>query len=203
MIAFIQGTVLGVGEKSVTLLTNGIGLSVNVPKPEQYQTGQALSLHTHLHWNQEQGPLLVGFASELDKKVFLLIIDCPKIGPSIALNILSQTDAHNFLELIATQNSKGLSKLHGIGPKKAEQMIIELKSKISKIITSDMASDKTNHKQFLSIQEVSEVLESLNYSKQEITQAIGFIANKKDASAATFDQLLRSALAFLSGNTAP
>ena len=202
MIALVQGTVLQIEEKSVTVLVSGIGLRVNVPRPEQYQAGSTTTLHTHLHWNQDQGPLLVGFNSELEKRVFLLIIECPKIGPSIALGILSQIDAQNFLELIATQNSKGLSKLHGIGPKKVEQMIIELKSKIAKLFSSGIVTHSTNNEHFLSLQQVSDVLLSLNYSKQEIGQAIGYIENKQSGPTATFDQLLRSALSFLSGNIA-
>ena len=202
MIALLQGTVINHDEKSITLLANNIGFRVLVPKPEQFTTNQEVELFTYLHWNQEQGPSLLGFTSELDKKVFLLIIECPKIGPSIGLSILAQIEAQAFLQLVATQNSKGLSQLNGIGQKKAEQIIIELKNKITKIALSIPASDKEDHKYFTMMNELTEVLASLNYSKQEVSNTIAHINKSNKAPNSSFDQLLRSALAFLSDKSA-
>lgn len=198
MIALVQGNVLSVEEKSITVLTQSIGLSIFVPNAQSYTIGSTITLHTYLHWHADNGPLLTGFATELEKRVFLLIIECPKIGPSIGLAILGQISPHNFLELVQSQNSKGLSKLHGIGPKKAEQIILELKNKIAKIWNNlALEASTVEHQQFLSLQEVGEALGSLNYSKQEIAQALAHLGNNAGTNA-SFDALLRSALAFLS-----
>lgn len=196
MIDYLAGVIKGVREKSITVLINGLGLSVLVPKASGYTNGQAVELHTYLHWNQENGFSLIGFPTELERKVFLMIIDCPKIGPSIALNILSQISAGEFLKLVSAQNEKGLSSLNGIGPKKAEQLIMELKHKVTKLLASgDVPAEE--QQSFVEWHNVSEVLTSLNYSKPEIGKAMSYLAAKYDGQSYTLDQLIRSALAYL------
>ena len=72
-----------------------------------------------------------------------MIIDCPKIGPGIAINILSQISAGQFLEIISSHNEEALSSINGIGPKKAEQIIVTLKSKVAKLLTSGQIKTDT------------------------------------------------------------
>ena len=89
MIDFVTGKTKWVGEKSILVMVNGVGFSIHVPNAQKIQEGADVELYTHMHWNQEKGPSLFGFQSELDKAIFLMIIECPKVGPSIALNVLS------------------------------------------------------------------------------------------------------------------
>lgn len=196
MIDYLAGTVKSLREKSVTVLVNGLGLSVNVPRATEYVQNQAVELYTYLHWNPEQGFTLIGFATELERTVFLMIIDCPKIGPSIGLNILAQVGAGEFLKLISSQDEKGLSALNGIGPKKAEQLIVELKHKVSKLLASGTVSVE-EQQSFVEWHNVSAVLSSLNYSKPEVAKAMTFLAAKYNGQNCSLDQLIRSALAYL------
>ncbi len=197
MIDYLAGVIKSVRDKSITVLVGGFGLSVLVPKASGYVQNKSIELYTYLHWNQEHGFSLIGFATELERTVFLMIIDCPKIGPSIALNILSQVGAGEFLKLISAQNEKGLSSLNGIGPKKAEQLIVELKHKVSKLLASGNVPVE-EQQDFVEWHNVSEVLTSLNYSKPEIGKAMTFLAAKYQGQNCSLDQLIRSALAYLS-----
>ncbi len=196
MIDYLAGVIKNVREKSITVLIGGLGLSVLVPKASGYVQDQSVELYTYLHWNQEHGFSLLGFSSELERSVFLMIIDCPKIGPSIALNILTQVSAGAFLKLISAQNEKGLSSLNGIGPKKAEQLIVELKHKVTKLLASgDVTAEE--QQSFVEWHNVSEVLTSLNYSKPEIGKTMTYLAAKHQGQNCSLDQLIRSALAYL------
>ncbi len=197
MIDFLAGVIKNVKDKAVCVLVHGMGFAVLTPKPGNFVAGQEVEMHTYLHWNAEQGFSLYGFASELERIVFLMIIDCPKIGPSIALNILSQVGAGEFLQLISAQNEKGLSSLNGIGPKKAEQLIMELKHKVTKLLASGSVPAE-EQQSFVEWHSVSEVLVSLNYSKPEIGKAMTYLAAKYQGQNCSLDQLIRSALAFLS-----
>lgn len=197
MIDFIAGQVRDIRDKGISILVGGFGLFVLVPKTSHYSLGQAVELHTYMHWNAENGFSLIGFATELERTVFLMIIDCPKIGPSIALNILSQVGAGDFLKLISAQNEKGLSALKGIGAKKAEQLILELKDKVTKLLASGTVPEEAQQG-FVEWHNVSEVLASLNYSKQEIGKAMTFLTAKYQGQNYSLDQLIRSALAYLS-----
>ncbi len=178
-------------------MVGGLGLSVFVPKALGYIQEQSIELYTYLHWNTEHGFSLFGFTSEFERTVFLMIIDCPKIGPSIGLNILSQVNAGLFIKLISTHDEKGLSGLNGIGPKKAEQLIVELKHKVARLLESGVAVNESQQ-DFVEWHNVSAVLTSLNYSKQEIVPAVSYLSEKYKNQNCTLDQLIRSALAYLS-----
>lgn len=197
MIDQLSGIVAAIHEKSITLAISGFGLSVYLPQPQKVSIGAQLTLDTYLHWNAEQGPSIYGFERDLDRRVFLLIIDCPKIGPSIALNILSQISAPQFLELITTHNETGLSKLHGIGAKKAEQLIVQLKDKVQKLLKRGDVVLEEQHN-FVMWQELGDVLASLNYSKQEVSRVTLHLTEKYTGQQQPLDQLIRAALAFLS-----
>lgn len=199
MINFIKGFVKEVHEKSATVLINGLGFDVQIPNTKNVSKDKEIELHTYMHWNQEKGPSLFGFQEELEKKVFLMIIDCPKIGPSIALKILSQINAGEFLEIVSSQNEAALSKVNGIGAKKAEQIIVSLKNKVTKLLSSGKLPAQSQQ-DFTIWQNVSDVLVSLNYSKPEITQALQHLTQKHAGENVPLDQLIRSALSYLSGN---
>ena len=203
MITYLKGIVHSTGEKSIILLVNDVGYNLLTPKPEIFPHTTKAELFIYSHWNTDRGTTLYGFASELDKTVFLMIIDCQKIGPSIGLQILSQLDALTFLEVIAAQNSKALSSLHGIGPKKAEGIVLELKNKATKLLASGTISttsiDGKNSGASRALPEVSEALLSLGYSKQEISQTLSFLAQNNGAGN-SFDQLLRMGLSYISKN---
>ncbi|MBY0353011.1 Holliday junction branch migration protein RuvA [Candidatus Babeliales bacterium] len=199
MIDFLVGNIQEVNEKSVTLDMKGIGVTIGVPQAHKLEKDKDIHLFTYLHWNQEQGPSLFGFLSKLDRKVFLMVIDCPKIGPSIAMSILSQLTANQFLEAVSTNDEKTLSSISGIGAKKAEQIIVQLKHKVQKLLLShEIAFEE--QASFVQWQNVNEVLGSLNYSKPEIAKVMSYLTEKYKSQNCSLDQLIRSALSYLSGN---
>jgi Holliday junction DNA helicase RuvA len=197
MINWLQGTIKKIDEKVVTLLVAGIGFKLLVPHARGLSENKESGFFIYFHWNAEHGPSLYGFQEEIERDVFLLIIDCPKIGPGIALNILAQISPSQFLDIVASQNESALSAINGIGPKKAEQIIVQLKHKVSKFIDAHKG-DMVQQQSFVLWQNVSEVLSSLNYSKQEIGGAMQYLVQKYPDQNSSLDQLLRTALAYLS-----
>ena len=197
MIDQLTGTITALKDRQLTLTVGGIGFALNTPQAQQLSIGTTTQLFTYMHWNADQGPSLYAFSRELERTVFLLIIDCPKIGPSIACNILSQVSAEQFIELISTHNEKGLSSLNGIGAKKAEQLVVELKQKVAKMLTSGSVKIDQQHN-FVLWQQLSEVLLSLNYSKQEVSRVTQMLSEKFTGQNQPLDHLIRAALAQLS-----
>jgi holliday junction DNA helicase RuvA len=195
MIGWVQGTVKTIHEHSITLLAGPIGLEIYSANPLSYKQNQQIELFIHLHWNQEQGPTLYGFATQEEKLVFLSIISCSGIGPKLALGILGHCGAASFVQAIAQEEIKTLSNIPGIGKKKAEQLIVNLKHKVAKLVEKGIVLGNTNLSAF---QQISEVLTSLNYSRQEITSTLDYLKKSNDDSTFTFDLMLRKALSFLS-----
>jgi Holliday junction DNA helicase RuvA len=197
MLDFVTGTIVAVNEKSVVVQVGGIGLTISTPNARSFAPESSATLHTYLHWNAENGPSLFGFATTFDRTVFLMIIDCPKVGPGIGLSVLSQLSASQFLEIVTTSNQEALSKVNGIGAKKAEQIIVELKHKVQKLLQSG-ALKIEQQESFVQWQQLSEVLASLNYTKQEVTKATTYLSEKYTGQNLALDQLIRASLAYLS-----
>ena len=196
MIHTIKGIVAAQQELQLTVDVGAIGLAVTVPSSVQTEVGKPISLHAYMHWNQEQGPSLFGFESELDKTVFLLIIGCSGIGPKLGIAILGQLGGPAFVKAVEEGNEKMLSSISGVGAKKAEQLIVQLKHKVAKLVKSGVQFEGAALIQ--EMHSVAEVLQSLNYSRREIDGAIDRLKELQDGSPVPFDRLLRQALSFLS-----
>jgi holliday junction DNA helicase RuvA len=190
MIEQVSGRIIATSGRHITIAVNGLGLLVATPRPQELPSTE-FTLYTHFHWSQDRGPAIYGFASQLERQTFLLLIDCHKIGPQIALNILSQVDALALLELCATSQERQLSNLNGIGPKKAEQLVRELHDKAADLLAmSPKPTAMTSH-----LRDVSDALKSLGYSPQEISAAMRFA--QANAPSQAFDVVMRSALGYL------
>lgn len=159
------------------------------------QIGSQATVHVYMHWNQEQGPSLYGFSSELDKTVFLMIISCSGIGPKLGIAVLAAMSAQDFLGAIQTGNDKAFSAISGIGSKKAEQLVLQLRDKVAKLVKSGVELDEAS--QGGHWHTVSQALASLNYTRAEITQTMKYLSQTYGGTALTFDQLMRHALSYL------
>lgn len=195
MLASITGTIKAIKDQMLHVDLGFVGVAVAVPQESLYHLDQKVHLHTYMHWNQEQGPSLYGFTSELEKTLFLTIIDCSGIGPKIGLAVLADLGAERFIEIVQAEDEKGLSKVSGIGPKKAEQMIVQLKHKVAKLLDSGL--QVVGSAQVTQWQNIQEVLESLNYSRPEIMATMKQLRETEPQINAPFDQLMRRALSFL------
>lgn len=195
MITAINGIIKVAKEQSLVIDVGSFAVQVAVPQEALFEVGKTVSLATYMHWNQEQGPSLFGFSSELEKAVFLVIIDCSGIGPKIGLAVLAHLGAERFIEIVQASDEKALSKVSGIGPKKAEQMIVQLKHKVAKLLDSGIKV--TGSAQLTQWQNIQEVLESLNYSRAEIVLAMRQLRESTTDAQLPFDQLMRRALGYL------
>lgn len=194
MIGWVHGTVKEIQEQSITLIAGPIGLEVYISNPLAYKQNQTIDLYMHLHWNSEHGPTLYGFATQEEKLVFLSIISCSGIGPKLALAILGHCGASSFVQAVAQEEIKTLSAIPGIGKKKAEHLIVQLKHKVAKLLEKGIVLGNSNLSE---LQQISEVLSSLNYSRTEITATLEHLKKNHDEGI-TFDLMLRKALSFLS-----
>lgn len=196
MISFIKGTILYISDNALIIDQGSIGLECTVPHISLYSQGSTIELYTYLHWNQENGPSFYGFATQLEKQIFLQLISCSGIGPKMALSILEQMTPATLLETIIQEDTKGLSSLHGIGAKKAEQLILQLKYKAQDFIKK--YPELLTNGPAKSWHELQQTLLSLNYSQSEIKQALAHLKQQNIPSNLSFDQILRKALVFLS-----
>ena len=195
MIYTLNGIIEEIHEHAIIVAVAGVGFGVLVPFPNSFSKEQKIFLYIVFHWNQEQGPTLYGFKTQIEKSVFSLITSCSGIGPKIALSVLRDLTPQEFIESVEQKNIDSLSKVNGIGRKKAEQIIVHLKHKIASYTELINQSHTTGASKYW--KDVALALGSLNYTRIEIQTAREYIQGKS-LSNSSFDEILRLSLSFLS-----
>ena len=132
MIGYLQGNVISHGDGVVLLQTGGVGFEVycsSTAFEELVMKGKGAS-YTYLNV-REDGFYLYGFISQEEKNMFLKLISVSGVGPKMGIAILSSMPLQNLAFIIASSDSKSLSKVKGVGKKTAERIILELRENIS------------------------------------------------------------------------
>ena len=135
MIAWMRGIVQRKSADSVVIDVSGVGYLVSIPLstlgavPEP---GEEVSLHIHTHL-REDSLSLFGFATELEKQLFLLLLGVSGIGPKLALSVVSGLSAQDLLAAIGSSDDAKLCAIPGIGKKTAARLCLELKDKVRQL----------------------------------------------------------------------
>ncbi len=142
MIQSVKGTLTLKEPTLASVQVGGIGLSLRIPLStfsKLPETPNPVQLFTYLYVREDQLKLY-GFACKTECELFKLLLGVTKIGPGVALQVLSSCSVDEFKQLIAAGEIKTLSSLvKGVGKKTAERMILELKDKIGDFAQEDAA----------------------------------------------------------------
>lgn len=159
--------------------------------------GSHVKLYTYLSV-RDDGVDLFGFASQQELSCFRMLLSVSGVGPKAALTILSDATPERFALLVATGDSKALTKTKGIGTKTAQRIVLELRDKI----TGEQASLGVSGLEEISLSpesgsvgEAVAALVVLGYSQSEAASALA----KLDASLSA-PELIRLSLKELAKN---
>src|SRR3990172_1217761 len=116
MIASLSGRVAHIYETSLTLEISGVGFKVSVPKPLllEAHVGQILSLHTYLVVRENELSLY-GFSSQEGRNLFVLLLGVDRVGPRLALALLSSLTPGALRAAVSSGQSSVLGKVPGVG----------------------------------------------------------------------------------------
>ena len=192
MIDFVSGTLFTKEPLRAVINNHGIGIELLIPLSTSKNLpnkGEEVTLLTYLHWRQEDSPLLFGFYTEDERDIFKLLVGVNKVGPKMAVNIMSAVEPEAFASMILSEDVANLNSLKGVGPKLASRLVIELKEKIAKLgIGAANAVEAIEESHSIPFEsDVREGLEYLGYSPKEIAQGIKRIANNIPANASAQD----------------
>ncbi len=197
MITSLTGTITHASEGTLTLDVHGVGFEVVVPQSVLFRSNTQATVLTYWHWSAENGPTLYGFTQELERSIFGLVISCSGMGPKLAMALLGSLTPAVFLQAIQSGDEKTLSKVSGVGAKKAEQLIVQLKHKVPKLLDQITATGHAVDPALEQWKNISQVLHSLHYSRQEIDAALSHMQKEHKGQTVAFDALMRTALSFL------
>lgn len=132
MIARISGELVHKEVSRAVVDVSGVGYSLFISLPTYYalpELGGAVSLHVHTHV-REDALQLFGFLEMGELRLFEQLIKVSKIGPKLALNILSGIPREELEEAIRHSDVSRLSAIPGVGAKTAERIVVELRGKV-------------------------------------------------------------------------
>jgi Holliday junction DNA helicase RuvA len=131
MIGYVSGTVVySDSQKSVILTNSGVGYEVYTSTPLVPNRDTALFIS---HIIREQSQDLYGFETADDKKFFEMLLDVNGIGPKSAYALVCHLGVQQIISAITFENVDVLKSAPGVGKKSAEQIVLSLKDKISKL----------------------------------------------------------------------
>lgn len=128
----------------MTVDVNGIGFELNISLNtfSAIQNKDEGVLFTYLQV-KEDGHVLFGFFDKQEKEMFLLLIGVSGVGASTARMMLSSMKAEEISKAILQGNVRLLESVKGIGKKTAERLVLELKDKVNKNLSSSASMSKT------------------------------------------------------------
>lgn len=131
MIGYLSGTVVYSDmNKSIVLTAQGVGYEVHSATPMVPNKDVALFIS---HIIREQSQDLYGFESSDEKKFFEMLIDVNGIGPKSAFSLIAHLGVEQIVAAITFENADVLKSAPGVGKKSAEQIVLSLKDKVTKL----------------------------------------------------------------------
>jgi len=79
----------------------------------------------------------IKFKTENERELFRELIKISGVGPKLTLAILSTYNVKDVINIVLDNNSKLFTKVPGLGEKKAQKIILDLKDKVKKEIKED------------------------------------------------------------------
>lgn len=195
MISRINGTLEARDLDRLEITTpGGVGYMLQIPL-SVYETlpaiGAQISLFTSLIV-KEDGWQLFGFASQLERRVFDLVRTANGVGPALALSLLSTLTAARLVRAIVEKDTITLQSVPRVGKKKAEQMILDLATKMREVDVS--AGSSGAPLPGAAAEDAIRALVSLGYSLQDAERAVRTTLDAASGQLAATD-LIRNALA--------
>ncbi|MBA7614325.1 Holliday junction ATP-dependent DNA helicase RuvA [subsurface metagenome] len=190
MIASLKGKLQAIGGDWAIVNVGGIGFQVYMPTSTLSTLGargEEVELHTHLYL-REDNATLYGFATPEELGLFQTLISVSRLGPKLALAMLSAMSVEKLAMAIATGSADLLAEIPGIGKKTAHRLILELKEKIGAgwlaAPPPELAEENAD---------VLTALTTLGYSVREATHAVATIPPDQEL---TLEERVKLALGF-------
>lgn len=194
MYSYLKGVLSEKEPTAIVVDCNGVGYELFVPLStydKLPETGKEVIILVHYSFNESDGVRLFGFYSNEEKSLFRQLINISKVGPKLALSVLSGLSIADLMRAVQTGDVNLITTIHGIGKKSAERLIIELKDKVGDITSISLDRDYSGADTEL-IQDAETALLTLGYKRYDIRKIISKLMQEKDFS--TSGEMIKAAI---------
>lgn len=196
MIASLRGTVQEKNLSDVVLEVNGVGYRVYLSLlslarlPEEGQPAR-VRVRTVV---REDAFDLFGFLSRAEEEMFLLLTSVSHVGPKLAMSVLSGLEVEDLAQALARGDVGRLTKIHGVGKKTAERLVLELKEKVKGLALESRTGQAAEAPAASAARsDLVSALVNLGYKPAQ-AEKVADLALEREGPGAPFETLFREAL---------
>lgn len=200
MIAKLTGLLATKAVDHVVVDVHDVGYRVFIPLSTYYDLPEVnapvtLLIHTYV---RDDTLHLYGFLTADERDVFEALLRVTKVGPKLALAMLSGISAVDLQQAIVEGDVQRLSAVPGVGRRTAERIVLELREKFGKGKSEPaLAPVARNHGQ-QTIADGVMALQNLGYARNVAERTISQVVRQAGSDEApVLKDLIRSALKLL------
>ena len=176
MIARLRGVLADKSPAAAVVMAGGVGYEVQIPLSTYYdlpEEGETVTLYIKTVVRDDAIELF-GFLTPAEKEAFILLNTVSKIGPRLALGILSGIGPAELVRAVSSRDLARLSSVPGVGAKTAERLVLELKEKVSRLaaVAGDAKDEAAPELLDDAAQDAVSALLNLGYSRPEAQKAV-------------------------------
>ncbi len=215
MIEQLSGVCVHKDERSIVIDVNGVGYGIQATSAlletlqvcENQIKKDKVWIHTHV---REDQITLFGFSSVLERQLFKLLISVNRIGPKVAMGVLSALTVEEIIRATFDDDAKTLAKAPKIGAAQAKKLILELRPKLEKLDALPVFNNDNNTKAGAATKapqsasgrlskqvcaDLHSALENLGYKDREIVPVVRHLSANFDTD--DLPQLIKESLTLM------
>ena len=169
MYSYIKGIIADLYSDHIVIDNHGIGYEVHVSNPYNFKKGDDATVYIYQQVKVDDITLF-GFKKKEEKELFQKLILVKGIGCKTAIGILATGEIDAIIDAIEGKNIAYLKKIPGIGPKAAQQIILDLHGKFDKRAMKPLGSPD--------YEEATEVLIALGYKQSDVEKAMKVLSSE-------------------------
>lgn len=132
MIAALHGTVLEKSEDEAIIEVTGVGYRVAfsvLTLSRLPPAGEPVRVRVRTVVREDAFELY-GFLTAVEEAMFALLTSVSHVGPRLAMTVLSGLEVDELVVALERGEVARLTRIHGVGKKTAERLVLELKDKV-------------------------------------------------------------------------
>ena len=137
----VRGKLIHMDSGTAVVECGGVGYNCQTTMNtlKNLRLGDEVTLFTYLNV-REDAMELFGFSAKTELDTFKPLIGVSGVGPKAGLAILSELSPEQVAMAIATDDVKTITRAQGVGKKIAQRIVLELKDKLAKSLSSEDTS---------------------------------------------------------------
>ena len=137
----VRGKIIHMDSSTAVVECGGVGYNCQTTMNtlKNLRLGDEVTLFTYLNV-REDAMELFGFSAKTELDTFKTLIGVSGVGPKAGLAILSELSPEQVAMAIATDDIKTITRAQGVGKKIAQRIVLELKDKLAKSLSSEDTS---------------------------------------------------------------